>query len=61
MKDVPELFADLTMALEDIHMFALDGQQRDLSPDMQAVLLASVREGVRRISRIMLDIAATLP
>lgn len=27
------LFADLTMALEDMHRHAVDGQARDLAPD----------------------------
>ncbi|MCB2079364.1 MAG: hypothetical protein KDE55_16920 [Novosphingobium sp.] len=54
-------FAVLTMALEDLHGVTVEGQQADLSPDMQAALLSSVRDGVRKISRIMLDIAETLP
>lgn len=61
MKDIHELFADLTALLEDLHGVAVEGQQAGLSPDMQAVLLSSVRDGVQRISRIMPDIAARLP
>lgn len=61
MKDVPKLFADITMVLEDLHGVAVEGQRSDLSPDMQAALLSSVRTGIRRASRIMLEIGLALP
>jgi hypothetical protein len=61
MKDVPELFADLTASLEDLHIIAVEGQQSDLPPEMYAALLVFVRDGVRKISRITLEITATLP
>lgn len=61
MKEVPALFADLTMALEDMLGPAVEGQQADLSPDMQEALLAAVRTGIWKASRIMVEIAAALP
>ena len=61
MKDVRELFADLTRMMEDIHSITVEGQRADLTPDMQSLLLAAVRDGVERVRRIMLDIAIALP
>lgn len=61
MKDVPELFAELTGVMEDAHGIAVEGQCASLTPDVQALLLAGVKEHVRRLHRIMLNIAAALP
>jgi len=61
MKAVPELFADLTMLMEDIHGIAVEGQQADLSSDMQIVILSAVKAGLVKVQRIMLDIAVALP
>jgi hypothetical protein len=60
MTTVRELFGDLTAAIEDVHSIALDGQQPDLSADMQDAMLAAVRQGLMPVHRIMLDIAAAL-
>ncbi len=40
---IGELFADLTMALEDMHGVAVDGQARDLTPDAALALLERLR------------------
>jgi hypothetical protein len=61
MKDVPQLFADLTVGLEDLHSVAVEGQRSGLTPDIQEALLASVRVSLRRIHRIVLNIGLTLP
>jgi putative transposase len=44
------LFADLTMALEDMHRHAVDGQERDLAPDA-ALRLKRPRRNVSAANR----------
>jgi hypothetical protein len=61
MKDLHDLFADLTTLLEDIHGVAVEGQRAGLSPDVHEVLLAAIRQELRRAHRLILDIAAALP
>ncbi len=61
MKDVPELFADLTVMMEDIHGITVAGQQDGLTPDIHEMLLAAVRGHLVRVHRITLDIAMALP
>ena len=60
MTDVRRLFADLTAVLEDIHGLAVEGQHPDHSPDIQGVILTSVRYAMRRSQRIVLDIGLEL-
>jgi hypothetical protein len=53
-----KLFADATMALEDMHSIAVEGQARDVAPDMQWVLVGHLRAGVAGLEAILGDIAA---
>jgi hypothetical protein len=57
---VQKLFADATMALEDLHSVALEGQRRDHSPDMQRVLATDLRAGIMGLDAIALAIAVQL-
>ena len=57
---VQKLFADATMALEDLHSVAVEGQRRDNAPDMQLALATHLRAGVVDLDAIVLDIALTL-
>lgn len=43
-KAIPRLFADIMVALEDMHAIAVDGQSRDNTPDMQRVLFCHLRK-----------------
>lgn len=54
------LFADLTMALEDMHRHAVDGQARDLSPDTALALLERLRAAVAVLEAILAEIAVQL-
>jgi hypothetical protein len=49
MKSPQHLFAELTAVIEDMHSVAVDGQAKNNSPDMQAALLAAVRESITRL------------
>jgi hypothetical protein len=42
MTQVPKLFADATMALEDMCMIAVHGQRRGTSPDRRSPELTKV-------------------
>ncbi len=57
---VQKLFADATMALEDLHSVAVEGQRRDNAPDMQLALATHLRAGIVGLDAIVLDIALTL-
>ena len=43
MKGVPNLFADIRTALEDMHGIAVEGQSRDNAPAMQRVFISQLR------------------
>ena len=43
MKGIPHLFADIKLALEDLHGIAVEGQSRDNSPDMHRMLISQLR------------------
>ncbi|PTS83273.1 hypothetical protein DBR17_08520 [Sphingomonas sp. HMWF008] len=53
-------FAQLTAAIEDLHSIAVNGQAPDLAADEGWALLASLRDGVQRLSRLMVDAASAL-
>lgn len=55
-----DLFADLTMALEDMHGMAVDGQARDLAPDAVLALLERLRVAVVILEMILAEIAVQL-
>ena len=42
-KGIPNLFADINSALEDMHHIAIEGQCRDKAPEMQRVLISQLR------------------
>lgn len=42
-KAIPRLFADIMVALEEMHAIAVDGQSRDNTPDIQRVLVCHLR------------------
>lgn len=54
------LFADLTMALEDMHRHAVDGQARDLAPDTALALLERLRVAMVILDMILAEIAVQL-
>ena len=60
MIDVGETFAVITANLEEMHGIAVEGLCPMLTADEGWVLLASLRDGLQRISRTMADIALTL-
>jgi hypothetical protein len=55
-----KLFADATMALEDIHSIAVEGQAHNVAPDMQWALLELLRAGVTVLETILAEIAVQL-
>ncbi|MGN6270268.1 MAG: hypothetical protein ACTHM0_10300 [Sphingomonas sp.] len=55
-KSVSHLFADITAHLEDLHGIAVEGQRADLSPDMAAALVMSVRTGIAQVDRLLMRI-----
>lgn len=57
---VPKLFADITAKLEDMHMIAVEGQQRDNTPDMQRVLACQLRMGVASLDTSLAKIKRRL-
>ncbi len=57
---VQALFADATMALEDLHSVALEGQHRDHGPDQQRALASDLRAGIMGLDAIARDIALHL-
>ncbi len=61
MTQVPKLFADATMALEDMCMIAVHGQRRGSSPDRSRALIGDLRAGIATLDTILTDITARLP
>jgi len=60
MKSVSRRFADVTAALEDMHGVAVEGQAKDLTPDMQGALLMSLRSSLADLQRLLTGIALLL-
>lgn len=61
MRDaIPQLFADVTAKLEDMHMIAVEGQRRDNAPDMQRVLASQLRMGVASLDAFLATIKRRL-
>lgn len=46
MTAIPDLFAHVAMALEDLHAIAVEGQQADNARDIQNVLMLHLRSGL---------------
>ena len=60
MKSVPRRFADITAVLEDMHGIAVEGQAKDLTPDMQGALLMSLRSSLADLQRLLNGIVLLL-
>ncbi len=60
MNTAGAIFAEITTALEDMHGVAVEGQSLGLAAGEGWVLLASLRDSVQRIGRLMADVALTL-
>ena len=60
MKSVSRRFADLTAVLEDMHGIAVEGQAKDLTPDMQGALLTALRSSLADLQRSLTGIALLL-
>ena len=52
-KSTRRLFADATALIEDMHGLAVEGQGRDVPPEMKQVLCRNLRAGARRLTRII--------
>ena len=52
----PARFAAITAQLEDLHSIAVEGQQRDNSPDMQRAFASYLRKGVAALGTSIKDI-----
>lgn len=53
-------FGEITAELEEMLGVAVEGQSYGLVPEEGWALLASLRDGVERISRLMVDAASEL-
>ena len=60
MEGVPNLFADIRSALEDMHGIAVEGQSRDNAPDMQRVLASQLRMSIVAVDGKMGEIKQRL-
>lgn len=59
-KSVARMFADVTALLEDMHGVAVEGQRRDNPAEVQLALASSVRSGLVRIDRVLIDIGVAI-
>jgi len=57
MKDIPELFADLTRAAEDLADLAAEGMNRELPHILQQELLVTVNERIRGLAETARQLA----
>lgn len=53
-------FGEITAEREEMLGVAVEGQSHGLTPEEGWALLASLRDGVERISRLMVDAASEL-
>ena len=59
-KGIPNLFADIKSALEDMHGIAVQGQSRDNAPDMNLVLISQLRTTIMAVDGKMGEIRQRL-
>ena len=59
-KTIPDLFADATAKLEDLHAVAVEGQRADNAPDMQGVLIVHLRSGLVALDGTLRTLSSTL-
>lgn len=57
---IPQMFADVTAKLEDLHAIAVEGQRADNAPDMQSMFSAHLRVGLVAVEGTMRAIAVAL-
>lgn len=57
---IPQMFADATAKLEDLHAVAVEGQRSDNAADMQAVLIGQLRSGIAALDASMRTMARAL-
>jgi hypothetical protein len=57
---IPNMFADVTSKLEDLHAVAVEGQRADNAPDMQSVLNIYLRDGLAALDDTMLALTKAL-
>lgn len=60
MTNVHKLFVDATIAIDDLHSIAVEGQRRDDTPDIQIAIARHLRAGIINLNAIVLDIARHL-
>lgn len=58
--DVSRQFAAIKSMLEELHGFAVEGQQDDNSPDMHRVLTALLRTGVAKLNGKLRSVLAMI-
>lgn len=58
--DIPGLFADVTIKLEDLHATAVEGQRRDNSRDIQRALVCQLCMGVATLGSGLVKIKRKL-
>lgn len=58
MTEPAELFARLTMLLEDLHGITIEGQRADQPPEYCRCLSRQVRQGLKRGQRLCAEIEA---
>ena len=56
MKTLPRMFADITARLEDAHALAVEGQNRNATPDMHRVLVCHLRASMAELDAALGDI-----
>lgn len=59
-RSVARMFADATALLEDMHGVAVEGQRRDNPAELQLALASSLRIGLVRIDRVLIDIGGAI-
>ena len=59
-KSVRHQFSDIMANAEDIAAFAMEAQSRDATPEMQRILAAHVRSGMKEVGRKLVAITAML-
>lgn len=59
-KSIPRLFAEVAGLLEDMHGVAVEGQRRDNPPEVQLALASSLRPGLVRLDKVLIEIGVTI-
>lgn len=59
-KSIPNLFADVTALLEDMHGIAVEGQRSDNPVEMQLALASSLRPGIVRLDKALIAVGLAI-